>query len=49
MVVIHMVGQCRKSFSNFEKKFFLEADVQYLEKLLELHNDLPLLPQKVKN
>ena len=27
---------------------FLEVDVQYLEKLQELHNDLPFLPQGMK-
>ena len=27
---------------------FLEFDVQYLEKLHELHNDLPLLPERMK-
>ena len=28
-----------------DKGYFLEVDVQYLEKLDELHNDLPFLPQ----
>ena len=27
-----------------DKKYFLEVDVQYSEKLHELHNDLPFLP-----
>ena len=27
---------------------FLTVDVQYLEKLYELHNDLPFLPERVK-
>ena len=27
---------------------FLEVDVQYLEKLQELHNDLPFLPERMK-
>ena len=27
---------------------FLEVDVQYLEKLHELHNDLPFLPKRMK-
>ena len=27
---------------------FLEFDVQYLEKLHELHNDLPFLPERMK-
>ena len=49
MVVIHKVGQCHKSFNNFDERYFLEHDVQYLEKLPELHNVLPFLPEKVKN
>ena len=28
--------------------YFLEADVQYTEKLHELHNDLRLLPERIK-
>ena len=28
--------------------YFLEVDVQYLEKLYELHNDLPFLPESMK-
>ena len=28
--------------------YFLEVDVQYLEKLHALHNDLPFLPEKTK-
>ena len=30
-----------------DERYFLEGDVQYLEKLHELHNDLPFLPEKV--
>ena len=30
------------------KNIFLEVDVQYLEKLHELHNDLPFLPERMK-
>ena len=37
---------------NYDKEsdegYFLEVDVQYLEKLHELHNDLPFLPEKIK-
>ena len=29
-------------------KGFLETDVQYSEKLHELHNDLPFLPERKK-
>ena len=31
-----------------DEGYFLEVDVQYLEKLHELHNDLPFLPERVK-
>ena len=30
------------------KDIFFEVDVQYLEKLRELHNDLPFLPKRMK-
>ena len=29
-----------------DEGYFLEGDVQYSEKLHELHNDLPFLPEK---
>ena len=29
-----------------DEGYFLEVDVQYLKKLNELHNDLPLLKEK---
>ena len=31
-----------------DEGYFLEVDVQYLEKLRELHNDLPFLPERMK-
>ena len=31
-----------------DEGYFLEADVQYLEILHELHNDLPVLPEILK-
>ena len=31
-----------------EKEYFLEVDVQYLEKLHDLYHDLPFLPQRMK-
>ena len=31
-----------------DKGYFLEADVQYTEKLHELHDDLPFLPERMK-
>ena len=30
------------------KGYFLETDVQYLEKLHKLYNDLPFLPERKK-
>ena len=31
-----------------DDRYFLEVDVQYSEKLLDLHIDLPFLPEKMK-
>ena len=31
-----------------DEGYFLEVDVQYLEKLHEVHNDLPFLPERMK-
>ena len=31
-----------------DEGYFLEADVKYFEKLHELHNDLPFLPERMK-
>ena len=31
-----------------DEGYFLEINVQYLEKLLELNNDLPFLPERMK-
>ena len=31
-----------------DEEYFCEGDVQYLGKLVELHNNLPLLPEKRK-
>ena len=31
-----------------DEGFFLEVDVQYLEKLYEIHNDLLFLPERMK-
>ena len=31
-----------------DERYFLEVDVQYTEKLDELHNDLPFLPERIK-
>ena len=31
-----------------DEGYFLEVGVQYLEKLIKLHNDLPFLPERTK-
>ena len=31
-----------------DEGYFLEVDIQYLEKLHELRNDLPFLPERMK-
>ena len=31
-----------------DKEYFLEVDLQYLEKFNELHNDLSFLPERMK-
>ena len=31
-----------------DKGYFLEVDIQHPEKLHELHNDLPFLPERIK-
>ena len=31
-----------------DEGYFLEIDVHYLEKLHEVHNDLPFLPERMK-
>ena len=40
------------SYKNYDQKsdkgYFLEVDVQYTEKIHELHNDLSLLPERMK-
>ena len=32
-----------------DEEYFLEIDVQYPQNLYNLHNDLPFLPEKMKN
>ena len=32
-----------------DEGYFLEVEVQYTEKLHEIYNDLPLLPERKKN
>ena len=37
-----------KNYNEESDGYFLEVDVQYLKKLLKLHNDLPFLPERMK-
>ena len=51
---LKVTSQFNKDFiKNYNEEsdegYFFEVDVQYLEKLHELHNDLPFLPQKNDN
>ena len=40
---------CIKNYNEVtDEGYFLEVDVQYLEKSHKLHNDLPFLPEKIK-
>ena len=38
----------KNSGEESDEGYFFEIDVQYLEKLLELHNDIPFLPERMK-
>ena len=52
--------ECINKFSQFnedliknnieesDKGYFLEDNVQYLEKLHEIHNDIPVLPERME-
>ena len=51
--LIKDTSQFNKNFiKNYSEErdegYFFEVDVQYLEKLRELHNDLPFLPKRMK-
>ena len=35
-------------YEESDEGYFLEDDVQYLEKLHELHKHLPFLPERIK-
>ena len=37
-----------KNYEESGEGYFLEINIQYLEKLYELHNDLPFFPEKMK-
>ena len=34
--------------TNADEEYFLKVNVQYLEKLQDLHNDLPFSPERMK-
>ena len=34
--------------TNTDEEYFLKVNVQYLEKLQDLHNDLPFSPERMK-
>ena len=38
----------KKHNEESDEIYFLEVDVQHLEKLLEIHNDLPFFPERIK-
>ena len=39
----------KKSYNEeSDEEYCLKVDVQYLEKIHELHNDLPILPERMK-
>ena len=38
----------KNSDEESDEGYFFEIDVQYLEKLLELHNDIPFLTERMK-
>ena len=38
----------KKCNEESDEGYFLEVDAHYLEKLHELHNDLPFLPERMK-
>ena len=38
----------KNSDEESDEGYFFEIDVQHLEKLLELHNDIPFLPERMK-
>ena len=42
------MGKILKYNEESEEWYFLEVDVQYIEKLHEFHNDLRLLPERMK-
>ena len=41
-------GFLKNHNEDFDKGYFLEVDVQYPEYLLNLHNDSPFLPERMK-
>ena len=51
---VENTSQCSKDFiknynQDTDERYFLEVDVEYTEKLHNLHNNFPLLPEIMKN
>ena len=48
-ILVNLLKISEKNYNKeSDKGYFLEANVQYLEKLHDLHNDLPSLPERMK-
>ena len=52
--LVENTSQCNEDFikiynENSDIRYFIEADIQYLEKLREPHNDLRSLSERMKN
>ena len=47
-ILLNLEGFIKNYNEESYKGYFLEVDVQYLVKLNDLHNDLPLLPERMK-
>ena len=49
MILLNLVKISKKNYNEkSDEGYFLEVDVQYLEKLRELHNDLQFLTERMK-
>ena len=45
---IEDTSQFNEDFIKSDEGYFFEVDVQYIQKLHELYNDLPFLPERMK-
>ena len=46
--ITHLNEDFKTLMTNTDEEYFLKFDVQYLEKLHDLHDDLPFLPEIIK-